>query len=162
MTMSRVCVLICCAAAIAPIVGCGGGAGSVKVVPAGGTVTFQGAPLAGANVTFVPEDGPVATGITDVKGSFTLATGNQSGAVQGKSRVSINLPAKSAQDDLSGMSESERSMELTKRMGMNPGKMFQERDRASVIPEKYKRADSSGLEFTIVSDSEKNQFKIEL
>lgn len=161
--MCRVSLLICCAAGLASFAaGCGGDAGTVKVVPAGGTVTFQGAPLAGASVTFVPLEGPVATGITDVQGKFKLSTGAQSGAVPGKSRVSVNLPVKSDADDLKGLSEAEKSMELTKRMGANPGKMYQERDKASVIPEKYTRADSSGLEFTILSDPDKNQFKIDL
>lgn len=161
--MSRVFVLVCCAGVIVAFTsGCGGGPGTVKTVPAGGTVTFQGAPLPGASVTFVPVDGPVAMGITDVQGKFTLTTGVQEGAVLGKSKVSVRLPIKGKEDEFKGMSEAQKSMELTKRMGMNPGKMYEERDKASVIPEKYTRADSSGLEFTVLSDASKNQFKIEL
>jgi hypothetical protein len=160
--MSRIHVLLCCVAGVATFsCGCGGGAGSVKTVAAGGTVTLQGAPLAGASVTFIPDDGPVATGVTDLKGKFTLATGTQAGAVLGKSRVSVNLPAQ-AEDDLGNLTPAEKSMELTRRMGKNPGKMFHERDKKSAIPEKYTRADSSGLEFNVISDPEKNQFKIDL
>lgn len=76
--------------------GCGSGP---KVVTAKGTVLYQGKPLAGANVTFLPKDGEsgqvtAINGITDAEGHFVLKTylgGNvtSEGAVPGEYRVTI-------------------------------------------------------------------------
>src|SRR6266849_3541803 len=59
------------------LVGCGGGAGAkhVAVFKVTGTVTLQGKPLPRAIVTFSPKEGqPVAFGMTNDKGEFTLTT----------------------------------------------------------------------------------------
>ncbi|MGL4942655.1 MAG: carboxypeptidase-like regulatory domain-containing protein [Thermoguttaceae bacterium] len=56
--------------------GCGG-ASKMRTESAGGTVTYKGAPVAGATVTFSPkttESGSGAMGLTDEKGSYKLQT----------------------------------------------------------------------------------------
>lgn len=72
-------------------IGCGG-----NIVPVSGRVTLDDKPLANATVIFQPlsdqaNPGPGSKGKTDSEGKFslTLTTGNTSGAVVGKHKVSI-------------------------------------------------------------------------
>jgi len=62
-----------------------------KVVPAAGTLTYQGKPLDSYQVTLLPTDGRrPASGITDASGKFTLGTNNiGDGAPPGKHKVAI-------------------------------------------------------------------------
>jgi hypothetical protein len=62
-----------------------------KVVPVSGTVTFQGRPLEGYRVVFMPTDGRrPASGVTDSAGKFTLGTNTaDDGAPPGASKVSF-------------------------------------------------------------------------
>jgi hypothetical protein len=78
------------------IAGCSGGPAVVKVT---GIVTYQGNPLAGAKVSFVPteeHDGrrPPAVAVTDAEGRFALKTNFDSvtrdGAVPGEHVVTIS------------------------------------------------------------------------
>jgi hypothetical protein len=79
---------------VGTIFGCGG---DPAVVPVTGTVTFQGKPLAGADVAFLPVEGgrrPIAVAVTDTEGKFALRTNfgevSRDGAVQGEHRVTIS------------------------------------------------------------------------
>jgi hypothetical protein len=75
-------------------VGCG-----PKAVPTEGIVTFDGKPVAGATVMFVPVQGPPATAITDEKGEFQLTSGaHGAGALPGEYKVTITLEAKTKID----------------------------------------------------------------
>jgi hypothetical protein len=62
-----------------------------KVVPAAGTLTYQGKPLESYQVALLPTDGRrPATGITDAAGKFTLGTNNVGdGAPPGTHKVAI-------------------------------------------------------------------------
>lgn len=93
-------------AALLVATGCGGGG----YVPVSGRVTYNDAPLAGAQVLFQPigGQGGVATGVgsfgrTDAEGRFTLEASTATptaGAVPGKHTVRIALPpAKGASQD---------------------------------------------------------------
>ena len=74
--------------AITALSGCG--PGGLRLVPVGGDVTLDGAPVADAAVVFVAtEGGHVATGVTNAQGQFTLTTTNRPGAVPGEHRVGI-------------------------------------------------------------------------
>ena len=69
--------------------GCGG---PPPLYPTAGTVTLKGVPVAGANVTFLPQeaDGEAAVAVTDAAGRFEMTTGIRgSGARQGKYIVLI-------------------------------------------------------------------------
>lgn len=69
--------------------GCGS-EGTADTEPVTGTVTYNGAPVADASVTFTPEKGRPATGITDAAGKFTLTTfAKDDGAVPGKHKVAV-------------------------------------------------------------------------
>jgi hypothetical protein len=68
--------------------GCGRG-DKPLIADAGGSVTYNGDPLEGATVVFVPESGLPATGITDADGWFTWNTSGESGAAVGPGKVAI-------------------------------------------------------------------------
>lgn len=71
------------------LAGCGGGTG-VKTYPVKGTVKFKGEPLADAAVTFYPDQGRAASGLTDAQGTFFLSTfDSKDGAPAGTYRVGI-------------------------------------------------------------------------
>ena len=54
-----------------------------------GIIMYEGKPLDGANVSFVPVSGPIAVGVTDKEGRFTLTTNGEVGAPIGVCRISI-------------------------------------------------------------------------
>lgn len=74
----------------------------VEVVDASGTVTFQGKPLEGFTVTFMPVSGErPATGISDASGHFKLGTNDAGdGAVAGSNKVAVTWAGPAGFDDL--------------------------------------------------------------
>jgi hypothetical protein len=61
-----------------------------QFVPVTGKVTFQGKPLAGAEIVFQPASGSPAMGRTDDQGNFSLSTfGDQDGAIVGDYKVTV-------------------------------------------------------------------------
>jgi hypothetical protein len=84
----------------AVVTGCGG----AGTVPAGGTITYKGQPVANAKVVFTPEAGGViATGQTDAQGKFSLGVEKPGdGAAPGDYRVSLTpIEAPRAEGDYS-------------------------------------------------------------
>jgi hypothetical protein len=78
--------------------GCGGNEEDrVALVPVAGTVTFDGKPLAGVNIGFVPEPGnrPATDGgdITGPEGSFSARYRNRAGLAPGKYKVVVSRPS---------------------------------------------------------------------
>jgi hypothetical protein len=157
--------------------GCDGGpeGGDVKLAPAGGTVTFKGAPLAGATVTFIPEKGPLAIAQTDLSGKFKLSTGNMAGVALGKATVTVTAyeggAAPSAADSGGPITPTTKPTDpeaVMKKMEARGRQMLEGASKPvvtgpkSVVPEMYTRPDSSPLTFTVVPDGSKNDFKIEL
>ena len=70
------------------IVGCG--RGTPLTMPVKGIVTFQGSPLAEADVAFTPKGGRPASGRTDAAGRFTLTTfRTNDGALIGQHTVTV-------------------------------------------------------------------------
>ncbi len=131
----------------AAAVGCGPGLSKVE-----GTVTWNGSPVEGATVVFVPESGtgPQAEGITDSSGRFSLSTGNKPGAKAGTYAVTVQKTAapKGANADI----------------GKDPTKAFAEMNKGTkgtftpkapltkhLLPEKYANKDKSGLKVTVPS-----------
>jgi hypothetical protein len=72
-------------------VGCGGGADQPDTVPVSGTITVEGKPLEGAQVSFLGEGASrAAMGTTDAAGKYQLTTFEENdGAIVGKHTVSI-------------------------------------------------------------------------
>ena len=72
------------------LVGCNSASVS-GTVPASGKLTYKGAPVEGAIVTFVPEgDGRTATATTAAGGVFSLTTVDAAGAMPGKYKVTVD------------------------------------------------------------------------
>ena len=81
------------------VVGCGGEPGTAPTVKVTGTVTYNGEPVEGASVAFIPENGRPASGTTDPSGKFTLSTFESGdGAVPGKHTVAISEPSDDGED----------------------------------------------------------------
>jgi hypothetical protein len=65
--------------------------GSASTIEVSGVVRHNGSPVADASVTFTPEKGRPANGVTDASGRFVLSTfAEGDGAVPGPHKVSIS------------------------------------------------------------------------
>jgi hypothetical protein len=125
------------------IVGCGGD--RPTLAKAGGKVTYNGSPLEGATVTFIPDSGPAAIGRTEADGTFTLRTRGQEGAPIGPGKVAITAVEQLIEFE----SEEDMSDEDLKNMSK------------WLIPEKYGHVFTSGLTATIEKGQD-NNFPIDL
>ncbi len=74
---------------IAPLWGCGGGS-NPAVTPVEGKVSYKGQPVTTGTISFVPENGNLASGKIRPDGTYRLSTfGEGDGAVPGKYKVGI-------------------------------------------------------------------------
>jgi hypothetical protein len=131
-------VLLAVVLALILLASCGGR----RTYPVEGQVVFtDGVPLSGGFVQFEPKDPeapPVtARGEIQENGTFRLSTFKEGdGALEGEHRALITPP-------LSGGD-------------------FERGNVPDVIHPKYKRLDTSGLEFKVTSDRSQNIFRIEI
>jgi hypothetical protein len=136
-----------------------------KLVAADGSVTYKGKPLAGAAITFVPEKGPLAMGITDVDGNFKLNTGALPGVAVGPARVSIAIGVPGSATDSSSKSGDMTTDPDGYRKRMLEMQATAPADGAvqtqSLIPERYTKHDTNELKYTIKAEGN-NHFNIEL
>lgn len=136
-------------------------------ISASGTVTHQGKPLEGAQVTFIPEpvsgERPIATAMTGPDGHFTLQTNlpggkTLTGVLAGNYRVTISkfVPPK-------GMTEAEYQKAAEKGGGesdvYNPKAVIPE--RIQLIPKEYSQTASTKLTAT-VDASTSNTFTFDI
>lgn len=141
--------------------GCSGSAPKPKTVPVTGKVTYQGQPVAGANVAFLGTgpNTPSAMGKTDTNGVFELTTVDPGdGAAPGTYQVTVTkmVAAKSAG------SKGPMSMEdAAKRATPEGPPKEEEAGGGSLLPEQYAKAATSNLSF-VVEAGKKNDFPIEL
>jgi hypothetical protein len=111
--------------------GCGE---SSNLLPATGTITYQGKPLANATVTFIPEKGDMSTGTTDASGKYEMKTRGKPGANPGKNMVSVT------KQDLQGVNTSMTAEDM-KNMA-SKGASFTPKN---LVPIKYSNPMQSGL-----------------
>jgi hypothetical protein len=160
---------LCCVCIAA---GCGDGGGAPDLAAVTGSVTFNGGPLAGATVSFLPEKGPLAMGVTDMNGQFKLSSGTSLGCTIGPAKVTVvaipsgggssnpaptfnpNPNMSAAEQQEAGKKMAEATQNFQSSSGTQKSK--------SLIPERYSDVATSGLSFTVEKDSSKNNFKIEL
>lgn len=139
---------------VAALIGCSrSDADKLGTVKAGGTVTLNGQPLAGATVTFSPTSaGRAASAMTDSQGRFTLNTSNTiSGVMPGSYAVGI---AKETVQGAMTPEESQAYYEKNKQPPPAP-KVTNE------VPEKYKSPTASGLKAEVKA-GDSNDFKFDL
>jgi hypothetical protein len=130
-----------CAAGIVIVAAIGCGSDGPPTFPVTGEVRYRDAPLADAQVTFIPTEGqgPPATGATNAGGVFHLSTfGKDDGALLGKHQVTISKMTPST-----GTSESSYPT------------------MQSVIPPTYASPMTSNLTAE-VKDAQTNTFQFEL
>lgn len=130
----------------ASLIGCGDqDDGRPARVDATATIRYQGQPVEGATVTFVPEQegGKAAFGTTDASGTATLGTFRAAdGAMPGSYVVTVS------------------KIEIEELSTKDRHGMLEVRDK-HLVPEKYGDAETSGLTVT-VSESGMNEFTFDL
>ena len=120
-----------------------------RLVKAGGTVKYQGKPLAGANVVFISEDGSVPSlGRTDEQGQFELKTNGRPGAPVDEYKVAITAVRQKR-----AVSEAEAVSMTSEQIAAN---------HESLIPAKYNNQISSGLTAAVSKDPKANEFAFDL
>jgi hypothetical protein len=132
--------------------GCGQ-KGLSGLAPVSGVVTYKGSPVEGATVTFSPQGaGRAAAGTTGADGRFTLTTLQPGdGAMPGEYGVAVSKVKTISQE----LSNEEMQKYIEEHGGPPPT------ETQSLLPEKYARADSSGLTAT-VKEGEENKFEFPL
>jgi hypothetical protein len=112
-------------------------------------VKYKGAPLAAADVVFVPDAGGMPSiGRTDDQGKFTLKTNARPGAPVGGHRVAITAIRQKRK-----VSESEAVSMTSEQIAAN---------HEAVIPLKYNNPISSELSATVGEKAAENDFLFEL
>jgi len=115
-----------------------------------GTITFDGNPVQGVNITLRPRDGAhSAGGITDASGRFTVATGGFNGAKPGEYDITfskIEIPG----GDLS------YDEFMAQFGGRQPPAVH-------LIPQRFGDPNTSGIDpITVTTDRRQNVFRFEL
>ena len=119
--------------------------GTARTAKVTGTVSYNGTPLEGANVTFTPANGRPGTGTTDASGKFSVSTFSQGdGAVPGNHVVTITDAAPSAPEPMPGTPEAENYQPPKPR-----------------FPAKYSDPSTTTFKFE-VKKGEKNNFTLEM
>ena len=136
------------------IVFAGCGSGGVGLVGAKGKVLYKGQPVSGASVTFKPANGPLALGLTDANGEFTMSTGGRPGVVVGEHEVSITKVAATPAAPTPMTPEDMRKMAMSGGSTSSAPK--------SEIPERYANPTTSKLVASVVDDASKNVFEYAL
>jgi hypothetical protein len=141
------------------LMGCGSGGGASggpPRYPVSGLVTFNGQPLAGADIVFKMKDGSLSSfGRTDDKGHYELTTrSSNDGAPEGDYLVSISKTDTAAQDA--------SKMPLQDDKNYNPyiGKNAPPTVPKPVVPSKFGDTATSGL--TARVGKEKNELNFNL
>jgi hypothetical protein len=131
---------------VASIAGCDSGP---KLVKAGGTVKYKGAPLPGADVIFMADEGSAPSiGRTDEQGRFTLSTSGKPGAPIGAGKVAITAVRQKR-----AVSDAEAVSMTSEQIAAN---------HESLIPAKYNNFISSELTATVTKDPAANDFSFDL
>lgn len=140
------------AVSLVSLSGCGGG---LATATASGVVLYNGKPLPGASVIFVPEQGgPASTGLTGSDGSFTLTMNNGSGALIGKHGVAVQSIERYRIDG-KPIAEADQQVQAIESDLKSPYRT------RSKIPVTYGNQVSSGLTAEVGAGSE-NRFTFEL
>lgn len=125
--------------------GCGGTDGP-SLAKAGGSVTLDGAPVAGATVTMVFDNGNVSVGVTGADGKFSMTTGGREGALIGKAKVTVTKVTGGA--DVQVSAGPTKPEDMAKMMAGQMGNVKSQADvkkPTNELPEKYAQTESSGL-----------------
>ena len=133
---------------IATVLICTGCNTGPTLYPVTGTVTYNGTPVEGASVTFVPDKGPMVIGTTtDANGKFTVLTDGKPGAPKGTYKATVNKQAKTE-----GMPDNPTPADMSKMMPKAGGAVPSKAE----LPVKYSVVQSTDLSVTVTDDAAKN------
>jgi len=140
------------------VVGCGesGDGDRADRVAVTGTVTYNGTPVEGATVAFVPQgaDTAGATGRTDASGRYELTTFEPGdGAVPGSYKVKI------AKTVVAGVPQGDVEVDLDASGAEDEAPEAAEVEQS--LPDKYQNEETSGLTAEVTADGD-NEFSFEL
>lgn len=150
--------------------GCGSGQDQrLELLPAKGTVTIRGTPLPNATITFLPDNGPLAHGVTDDHGRFGFRTGTRAGAVVGAGKVAVTMATPTSADhhalpSVSPRTPEEQSQYLQRCAEIQRGLTINTHGKRVVnptIPGYYASPATSGLT-CIVTPGNDNDFRFDL
>jgi len=142
------------------VVGCGGGNTGPALYPVVGTVTYQGKPLAGARITFIPEkEGAIAIASTDSSGKFTMKSGTDAGVASGPCKVTVALIDSSGSASALAVDMKPEDMQKLAMEGKLQAAL-QAQEKGSLLPAKYGKSDSTPLTLEVKKGD--NNFAIEL
>lgn len=158
--MSRVFSCLTTFSLLAVLVGCGGGTDLPETVAVSGTVTLNGDPLEGAQISFMPASGKgrgaFATSAAD--GAFSASTfSNGDGVIPGEYKVTIVKYSEPETDEAA----QDVSMDSEEYTGA-PEQIDYESEIKNLLPDTYENADRSGLKFEFKSGEPKTDLKLEL
>ena len=146
------------------LTGCNSGEGRVQTNKVKGLVTYNGAPVASATVTFSPQEKgvPTAMGITDSQGMYTLTTYDTGdGAAAGLYKVLVYKMNESAASAAPAMPAHDPTGAGPSGAPVHSGpRGGQKKAAASLLPEKYMRADTTTITKNVVGGD--NEINIEL
>ena len=156
--------LVSIVAVVGFAVGCGGGGSgrTAATVPVTGTVTLDGAPVAGAIVAFSPkaEGVSAAFGTTDATGKFTLTTVQPGdGAMVGSYDVTVTkttAPAGAASGPTDYDPDSQESMDAAYADHYASEEEGAESEPKDLLPTKYKDPATSGLGAEVTAGGDNN------
>lgn len=145
------------------LMGCGPGV--PETVVTGGSVLWQGKPLAGAYVTFIGEEGQSAVGLTDAEGRFKLTSHfgpnlEAKGVVARHYKVVVSKmvpPGSMTEEEYKKITDAANA--VVAKGGALPTNQ-QPPDKVELLPPKY--SDSSKTELTADASDEVNDFKFDL
>jgi len=148
----------------ATVLGCGRGDAAFRRVS--GIINFEGKPLEGATVVFVPkdDDGVAATGTTDAAGKYSLTSTTAkkfgSGAKPGQYFVKITKSVSSADPDQEAFESGQITYEEFQEKKARKGP-FSMPGSKTLIPLRYANQLTSNLE-ALVEDKKSNEFNFDL
>jgi len=121
--------------------GCGSTPEHPETVPVQGKVTYKGAPVTKGTISFQSEGGHVAVGELQPDGTYKLSSfGEGDGAVPGHAKVSI--------------------VANTADPHMIPGSTPGYKPPKDLVPKKYNKPETSGLEADVTKDSKPIDFDL--
>ena len=149
--------------------GCGSSTlAQLPVFPVEGRVVFQSAPVAGATVAFYKEGAAVpGSGVTNAQGEFRISSyAENDGALAGKHRVTISLPASGVTQSDVTASEPKAIIDLESpdyRAGMQKviDSASAKKTPTAKIPARYASINSTDLEVEVRNEP-KNMFELQL
>lgn len=149
------------------VVGCGKKRSGIVTYPVTGTVTYNGKAVSGANISYTTTnpDAPRAGATTDSEGKFSLTTYVSpteilKGAAPGDYQVVIvkaaeaEKPAGATDQDMATATNEQRSDMLLKQWAAQQAHTPDGKPKPKpkpAIPERYGKAETSGLKQTVVS-----------